>query len=652
MTEGTTVPVKAGPKKIDSIYDNVITGTDYFEKVSDSADALVAFLKEFCGPFASNVVIPSKVNAATIIDQYTKDGIDIASVLTTTDAASEYLARLATYIGTRVNDRCHDGTTTSMLMFTALTTNTLRRASDIWRGEDWVNQHLAGDAPSSTLQKFSHEIGETLSRLRAVIDNNRHTVQSIHRVLKRNHKKLTVDEVRFQLAYRQALVASKGDHDVAHAVATVLSGLPEELYGQYIVKNTHYETEERFVLEVQKEDVSFNSFMNINENNHELNTEMVYDECDIIVCASSKLAKHHPETNAIEAILAPDARGSAGITKGADHIERTTILVTAQNIDGWLMDQVNNWNQLNPTRRVIPITVAVTARLATSYTTGIAALAGKKTAFDAVSDGNIADAFIRKARIEHRGNVAFLYNMYARKEGVRYHPLYRKADANPYYTKTLKSISKLITDTVDKHVKKLTDAELNEVIYLYRCMACQSPVDIRLSGSTHSQVADKSVVVDAMGAAVSALSDGVVFGGYNLIHAHLISQKSKTDADMVVLYALSTVLSAVYRTDYTTNRSEIFDFVSSLKVGRKPKPWTKSLVPGSFRGTVYLPKDESMTISDLDTKFGADMFVTECRNKGVMHLIQPAAGYYEQFKRFTDIIPKLANSTSLINMRG
>ncbi len=611
----------------DPLIANLVDGVDYYDAVATSAFEIACRLRFHCGPYASHAVIPSPMGSANkVIDQYTKDGITIVNAWRTESVTAEYLKRLTAYIGSRVDSACHDGTTTSMMLFVLIVNNLfllIKHDSNL----------------QNRLPELSKSLQTTLGLLEAEITQSAVSVEDLLFQFKTTRPDTTLSEVRKAVAYQQALVASKGDTELATIISNVLITVPVELYGQYIIRSNEFETKSRFEMETQAYHISLiSNLLIIGQNNHALGTELLLEDCDLLI-TYSPMIQGVPALDAVLALFSLDHenREFYGMEPGEQYITKPLVLLVPSASDGRLFEAINFHNLHYPDAMIYPIMYIVSPLMQQMYATGLCAMSMVPELTTAFNIEGILKCIIRGAKVSHRKSTLLLYNLYQKTDGI-YHPAYENPTRSLFYTQTLMAVQAVIENTTKKHIATLADKDLNEAITLYRTMTCQTICDVKLGGTTHDMIANRSVVEDAIGSAVSSLSDGMVFGGHlvmfrlldRMLDDPLIHDFDKNSVVMSIGYALAHVLSTIYcfpsESSYLQVRRTFYD---------KTDDKFDFYVMGNDR-----------TIEKQNLLNMVDEFLS-CSGQRV--LLQPLAGYSEQLRRMQGILPNLVNSTCLID---
>ena len=639
---------------------NVITGSEYREAFRGTLDEVIRSLAPHCGPFASNAVIPTNIVALgkELVDRYTKDGISIARNMSSLSPLSRYVLRLVTHIGENVDAACHDGTTTSMLWFCLL-------------AEELFSEIPDGIAPPQRV-RFSKSIFQALELAKDVITTNSLQVEDLRLVFR--GRNLSRDQVRHCLAYHQAYIASKGDAVLSDGVARVVAGMPEEMYGYYEIMPMPTETDRQYVVQKREYDYGFASSMNRMYYNTRLSTELELDHADLMITETDfsnrspiacflsaamlcdqafrdKLADLQKlERIASDIDYGPD---EWALTIGESYWDRPMMVVAPMSPSDPVFTEFQIlWNKMYPERRVITASLPADAMVKQAVVQALNATAGKRPM--EIDTSRAVDAIIRDTRITHTGNYITIDRLYE-KTGDLFHPFYMDKDLFPYYTETLEAVQMVIERARTQHTSKLTKSNVMTLVGVYRTMTCQQVYDLYVGGTTLETTANRDVVNDAYGAALSAVTTGVVMGGYQKIHQKFLKDTTlPEDTREAFGRSLNELTGWVFTGEGTTSLPD-----SYFKTGLSK---TNYFIPVVNDEGIARVEKKSL-ITQLDDflrpwtaleKFPDDQGLTDERHvwlekKTVTILFQPVAGYFEQFRRLRAILPGLVNSTQYIN---
>lgn len=638
------------------VFTNVVAGDDFYDRMIRAATEARERLKLHCGPFAMSAVRAVGIGRDTELDEFTKDGITIMDYFMTNTPEGSFIKRLLTFVGNRVDSVCHDGTTTSMMLFASLVAEVLRHAQSI--SDD---RRLA----------VSKQVYRLIEKFEEIIRDATLDVSGIHDLVSSVSSKQTRLQTEYAVAYHQALVAAKGDRELAQAVAEVATSMPVEMFGSYKINNTVLETDQRFFVDVQDYDYGFRSNIgNQDFYNQAFKTELAFPEADMIF-TSVKLVKGNPYSSFIKALLSStevlermDKDGSLGryltpdddrsyfnMEYGTNLITRPLIIFSPETSDPGIIEMIKVHRKVHPDAPVVYASFQADVNILYIYENAISSMCGVPPLQGSVIAGNPMDSIIRGISVEHKFHFCKLRNLY-KKDGGVVHPFYQDPEKNHLYTEVVSWIKNTIEHNNDAHAKRFNESVIDDLIALYRTMVCQSVKDLRVGGTSHEVAANISVATDANGAAVSALTDGIVMGGYPRLAAFLQEEISVIEevwddaeppqpvAEQLAVYKLA--LDALMHLLYA-----IFRFTDK-------KAFLRSVVGNDAIDTYLTPKQDhagNYIASPQAKAVRMKTWVRFMRKPGEstnVVLMQPVVGYREQFRRMKDVLPKLINSACLM----
>lgn len=623
-------------------FNNVTSTYDLKEKLTVVFNELDDILLDHAGPFATNTVIGSKWRQHNDADEFTKDGIKILlHLLVDDDPIARFAVRMARFIGIAVDKRCHDGTTTSMLLFCRMALLAISKMdSSIFSKSRYI------------WQKDILRICELCLK---IINDLKITEDDILERAESFGIKTKIEDVRAAVAFHMAMISSKGDYDLSEKIAKIIKHSPKKIYGMYTTDLLAKETEDRYTLRKQEYDICVNANLwNRADYNHLSDTQYLSEDTVIFATGNDIVTKSW-ESEFLTAFISTNTKhrmnllSDFGVEKPWEELhegKKRLIILSPMMSDSDLQNQIMLFNLENPSIKISGFNIQVNHQVRTTFNKTLHYMAGVPV-FQDVMMKNAAASLIGlngptiKAHLV--GNVLALYNLYE-KTGEIFHPFYNDPDKFEDYTKFRKETEDLIT-LVSNNVTNpaLESNDLNSIVYLYRALTCQEIYDIEVGGSIHEQYANSTVYEDAMGAALSAIEDGVILGGYG----HLSTRLSDSPELFVenMKEEMSDLLSELVAN--TTRSGD--DHIKSLCSINEGK-WS-FIVADKDKYIRSNAEDHTshVSVATLDDDVYMEEFL-KCTTD-VPVLLQAWSGYHEQFKRFRDILPKLANTTDIADMR-
>lgn len=634
---------------------NTVREQDAYTDIKNSLKDSATFLKQFCGPFALNA--GSLASTQTIsIDNFTKDGVTIYSHLSAGTPVEETARRLIEFIGKRVDSRCHDGTTTSMMTAASL-------------GYRWMEAL----APKSRRER--HQSAKTISRivniLNNLIDEQSFTVDELVEGVKKTNPDVDEDKLRRRIFYDTIMTSSKGDEELAEKLSLVLESLPKELYNYARFENNNIESENRFEINTQQSDISIQGSFSGNPStlpgNKRMGSSYELEDVNLVVIGNPVLDKQYESDYLINWIvnqLLPrknkknveipvlDSDGNQKVDENQKLVFKVEtqeiveqpvrkldkpMVLLAPRFESTILRIVQAYNDtVDDDNRKIYLFQFYQDHTNSYHAMckAIAVMAGNGdksylTMMEAANRNDLDLAMI-PCRFEYSGNRIDISDLY-KKDGRKFHPFYYDK-GNVRYHNVLNEMK----ETIDYYSKgnlgpnNKTDKLVYDLIYIQRCMICQKIIEMRVCGTAHELTANTSVVEDAMGSALSVVEEGMVLSGYQKI----LSGINKLPEDDPMITATAKAISEVVAASYDLSLEEVENYKHSL-VDFDDAGDTKFLYNNAFDEAPFSPRNA----------------LTEFANGSSNAILQPKAGYKEQFVRIADIISKLVMTYAVLTAR-
>lgn len=627
-----------------NIFSNIKHEESLKDDLVDRFVDLTRILQEIAGPFSGNAIIGSKWRRHNDIDEFTKDGIKVLRhLLSGEDAASRLAARLTRTIGTTVDKRCHDGTTTSMLLFAYLAIHALNTQTGNRRERF----------------KRTHQWKKILTELHTEIEKFKITDREI---LEKAHEfgltETSLADVRAAMAYHMAMISSKGDPDLAKKVSFVVKSCPKPEYGLFNAPTTMRETKELYTLEKQSSDIHISAnLQNLYHFNYKNDTQYLSENA-VVFMTGGDIVNGSTEAMFLNAFISQRPKDRADLSYFNTELgweayhegKRNLVIIASMITEENLLTNIELFNQSHPECKIVVFFIQVHKQLATSLNKTLHYMSGVPTFQDVMYTdpsrsliGLNQPEGLDPVRVHLLGNQLSLTNLY-KKTGQVFHPFYEdETKFEPYTAFRLETESLL-----DMCLENITNVALenNEVTYLmtlYRALTTQDIYTLDVGGTAYEQVANRTVYEDAMGASLSAVTDGITLGGYaHLLRYVILKLQVREDPDGIltgIRGALENLIEDTLDIDENDFQTVIDSILDNLT-----NKWSYLVASPND----YLMGKDYIHVGELN-KNSLSKFL-EC-GTGVPVLTQAYAGYDEQFKRFGDVLPKMSNTAFLVDMR-
>lgn len=628
-------------------FQNTIRGDDTVAAITKTLKDAVRILRPSSGPnalYMATAVRGTSFQGA----EYTKDGITIIKRAHVKTAIETFIRQELIFLGEAVDRCCHDGTTTAMLTFSALTSEYMSLLKDLDRRER---------------RQISNEMEQYLSRMIDHISNMKLTVSSLTKLLQQTHPHITEDDVKERIAYWTALTSTKGDKLYAEAITESVMSYPEELYDYGRIGTMHVESEDHVKVASAGGETSDGadialyavpSIQGLLAGNDDLGLDWSYEDAEAVFYHTD-LVEGDDLSNFLAMMIHSQLFPESYEDESKPKFPKLTkpLFIFSPNLRHTgiigLIKEYNNRPE-NKDKPIIPWNFLDYPKEALyCVVQGIAAMCDKGDFVDLEGlhrEARQAADILIPVKIRTVGQrQILLYNLY-KKDGTRYHPFY-KDESRTNYHRVVKALREFVKGDAVRH-KRHDDNTMDKFNYILRMMIGQGVKDVYAAGSTHNVLAGRSVLEDALGATLSVLSRGFVLSGYVQFYLVLndLALKNKEQnpqgedyVDRIVdatRKALELVLSATYEIPENDVRDTLYEKVINQSIDKDTLPLT------SFNEDLYkVIEKQSILEALVDDNWKEKLIVT-----------QPVRGYEEQLIRIKDIVMRLIRTDVVVLAEG
>lgn len=491
---------------------NVIKMNESGSRYIKTLDSIISLLGEYCGPFGGYAMILSNDSAGVEFEPnvFTKDGIRILSSMEFMSPMERYLKDLLCYIGKRVDDYAKDGTTTSMMLAAGFLKECL------------VNPYADRKVQH---QKYLNSLERAINILRNTVKDE-FTVVLDDMVLEDAPMEEKM-KMAGKIAYMQAMSSSGGNVKLAEVLEEVFSNTPPELWDFMTFRHNFREDTELFSMVVDEFDYRLRSVCSMpNTLDKNMGTEYMAEYPYVLVCreglVDGSFSIHHIETWLKDI---PDDKPVVIIST----VVESSFINLAKMFNEHRTGKVSLW-QYSPESRFSSITLPWELDILNAIN-------------DKVSMSGFDNHFGEQNYFEARSVKwvnGYLYIDLGLYDGTTcLHPYLKNINEHPNFNRVYQSLMDCIEQT-DLRTEK-TSASLGG---LYREMmasliAVRKPV-IYLGGPIHDQIANRDVLQDALGAAMSSIKHGFLTNGLLTFASAVDAAKNKVKSDDAEEDALAT----------------------------------------------------------------------------------------------------------------
>lgn len=488
---------------------NVIPISESADKIIGTLDTILNQLTCCCGPTAKYTMLVNSYSTEAVFEPnvFTRDGIRILNSMEFMSPMERFIKEMIGYIGTRVDNNAKDGTTTSMIIATAIVREFLRSKIANNNTDFGLNMYQM----KQLLHKYFANIVDELKR---VSDETTKEIKS--HISGSNENDIQLKYAGY-VAYMQAASSSGGNLDLAKVMKSIFEKSPECTWEFMSHYNSVKETGDSFSVEVDEFDIKLYCVQASNAGlNKFLNTE--YEDEDVTV------------------LIFPDSLDEMShVTRNLTTYLKTfptdkSLNVIATYFAPSILQLVNN--ELNKLRNV-PIVLwqygneHQVAGVSKAWSLTVAAAISGAEAIDPVS-GVIDDSHVFVAKRVHWSDAYLkLYGVLETENDVCLHPFYNHPEkATKLYTDTLNSIQKQLDMYRNGH--KTDGVAYGLFVQAMNNMISFRRPKLRLGGPMHEQMANIDVAQDTEGAIMSSLKHGFVYNGISDFYAavRIVSEKT------------------------------------------------------------------------------------------------------------------------------
>lgn len=279
-----------------------VTGKEKINQiVFNTFETITDVLKYHCGPF-SDFAITHNVGDTVTEPTFTNDGINIVKALGFLNPIQDFARRNIAYIGSRVENKIGDGTTTAMILASSF----MKYMSDPSNGH--LRDILSQVSYTELVEQYNLFMQEINERLK------------LHFILPGNNPDMVG-----KVAYCQAYTSSHGDVELSSAVAGLFSVLPPAAWAYIYYYREPTETEKRYSVRVEADQFTSKvTIMNKNMFNSKLGTEFFRKKVDVFVYTDTLTAGNEITWKPLEDAI-----------KQSVMEEKPLVILCPDNVDGF-----------------------------------------------------------------------------------------------------------------------------------------------------------------------------------------------------------------------------------------------------------------------------------------------------------------------------
>lgn len=466
---------------------NIVDRDNAFKIIIDILDKTIATLRSHCGPMSRYALVIAETGGLTKANIFTKDGANIIRSTTYASPIERYIKELIKYIGDRVDNVSHDGTTTTMLF------------SCYFLKELLLNYRKQIDNKSTHVLKLDYDI--FMKDVLEYLNNNIITIQSLM-----DDYQMDLQQAKRTIAWIQTMTSSGGNRKLADVISTLFERDNTRTDVETITfYKDIYETSEDFRIEYDDSDFSLDVYVHDKTIfDDTMSTDWKLENCNIIA-QYYDAADDSVETNSalkyFERLREEYPDQDPPVVFWIAPEFGASLYSTVQKICN---DNQIKIKMIHYTPKVRDIELITGIRILHSIAGTNESIVKRDLLFN---DNHV----IKNATVELKGNELFLSNLYDKsqvKNGL--HPKYTNPELDKKYTTYRLEIESIMDKLKNGHVTN--DYQLTAYFKLHQKMTVASRVYFWVGGTTHDHQANIDVVQDCLGAVNAAIKHGLVIG--------------------------------------------------------------------------------------------------------------------------------------------
>ena len=440
--------------------------------VFNTFDTITATLQQHCGPYSA-FAITHKVSDQVSEPVFTNDGINIVKTMSFLNPIQDFARRNIAYIGSRVETKVGDGTTTAMIL-----------ASSFMK--------YMSDPKNIPLQEVLSQVSYT-----ELVNLYNQTVKEILKAMDKSKAEIAIHDPTFicKVAYCQAYTSSHGDIELSTAIASLFAELPPEAWPYIYYYREGSETNVRYTVKSDSDQFSSKvSVMNKNMLNWNLGTEFYRENTDLFVYTDLLTVSNEtlwmPLKTAIQNAVINDT---------------PLVILCPDNTDGFTRQSIMSLLAEDKNHVVALFTHHMEHPTLNDFR--ILTLLSKQP------DLQARFYVIPNVRISCKGHTLTVNNIYEPDYKSVFNPLI-KDENYPLFKQQVDAIKSLIDQAKEEAVNRDTVHEITHYVSIYNRLIFNKKLMIVVGGLAYDNSAAMDVLMDTVNAVNKSLTEGYS-GGSN-----------------------------------------------------------------------------------------------------------------------------------------
>ena len=474
---------------------NYIPKNDFFDMMYKVFSEISSNLANHCGPYSRSALVVSPSGGKYETNTFTKDGRNIVSSMNFVSPIEEIIKEMMLYIGSKVDNKAGDGTTSSMY----LTSEFFSKMSRFYKDKVVNTRQFA-----LIYKEFENVLFKSLDKQKITLKD------IIDELYPDENKIIGIDDyqnVVAAIATLQTLASSGGDLELAKCMHDIYLQSPPGTWDYVATYHKKYESSARYDVEYDAYDHWINAIIltptMLNEN---LYSEYLNDKCDLMII---------PEKIPGGGILFDQINGYLSVNM-QDKRENDLVIV-CRDMDPVVLTKINNYNVSDQKTHNIVVfdhqddlnVVAVSMSLIALSLCG-----GKDPYITSKNRMGMFDEhyILHDVSLHYKNHKLYVNNLFDKEDDGAIHPFYKDPNKFKPFTMFLNMLQKRVKEIKDDINQSQYSKELELLQNTISKMCFPRRPYLMIGGKAHDHAEAIDVVRDCAGAINSSLTDGFICG--------------------------------------------------------------------------------------------------------------------------------------------
>lgn len=529
---------------------NYIPKEDFFSMMIKVFNEVSKNLTAHCGPYSKSALVISPSGGKYETNTFTKDGRNIVASMNFVSPIEEIIKEMLLYIGSRVDNKSGDGTTSSMYIAARFFNIVADKFKDTI-----VNSRQF----SQSYKIFESMLNDELEKEKITIDD----FASL--IYEKDKDTLTISEYQTIVAIIaafQTLSSSGGDTELAKAMYDIYLQSPKGTWDYVSTYHQKYENSKRYEVASDLYDYFVDAnILNTSMLNENLYSEYKSDRCDLLV-----LPENIPDSG-----IAADALADFLLQVRTTTREGKPLVIICRSIGATLLNIINTHNNTNK-----DFSIVVFENLNNMMVTGVSmdligmSLSGGKSPYISSKSKSFVNEnhVIHDVKVHYKNHKLYIDDLFSKDgEYTLAHPYYKDPDAFLPYTVFLTELKNRY-DRLHNDINQIQyKAEADDIQNLIGKLCFPRRPYLMIGGASHDHAEAIDVVRDVCGAINSSLSYGFTCGSSLALFRALyrLQYRPCNDTQFILYIALfKTIIELIHITKFGYLESDVSDVLADI----------------------------------------------------------------------------------------